>query len=70
MKVLWSWLLELCDLDKQPTVEEGAKALTRGGEVRFGRYRAFFGRDQPFIEPAVFLAQGEAFPRSLRQIRL
>ena len=31
MKVLWSWLLELCDLDKQPTVEEGAKALTRGG---------------------------------------
>lgn len=31
MKVLWSWLLELCDLDKQPSVEEGAKALTRGG---------------------------------------
>lgn len=31
MKVLWSWLLELCDLDKQPTVEEGARALTRGG---------------------------------------
>jgi phenylalanyl-tRNA synthetase beta chain len=31
MKVLWSWLLELCDLDNQPTVEEGAKALTRGG---------------------------------------
>src|SRR5512139_408761 len=31
MKVLWSWLLELCDLDQQPTVEEGAKALTRGG---------------------------------------
>lgn len=31
MKVLWSWLLELCDLDTQPTVEEGAKALTRGG---------------------------------------
>src|SRR5882757_8245075 len=31
MKVLWSWLLELCDLDKQPTVEEGAHALTRGG---------------------------------------
>ena len=31
MKVLWSWLLELCDLDKQPTVEDGAKALTRGG---------------------------------------
>ena len=31
MKVLWSWLLELCDLDRQPTVEEGAKALTRGG---------------------------------------
>ncbi|MGN6109647.1 MAG: phenylalanine--tRNA ligase subunit beta, partial [Kofleriaceae bacterium] len=31
MKVLWSWLLELCDLDRQPTVEEGARALTRGG---------------------------------------
>src|SRR5688500_18949658 len=31
MKVLWSWLLELCDLDKQPTVEEGSRALTRGG---------------------------------------
>jgi phenylalanyl-tRNA synthetase beta chain len=31
MKVLWSWLLELCDLDQVPTVEEGARALTRGG---------------------------------------
>lgn len=31
MKVSWSWLLELCDLDRQPTVEEGARALTRGG---------------------------------------
>jgi phenylalanyl-tRNA synthetase beta chain len=31
MKVLWSWLLEMCDLDTVPTVEEGAKALTRGG---------------------------------------
>ena len=31
MKILWSWLLELCDLDRQPTVEEGARALTRGG---------------------------------------
>src|SRR3954467_11038252 len=31
MKVLWSWLLELCDLDKMPSVEEGASALTRGG---------------------------------------
>src|SRR6476659_5222883 len=31
MKVLWSWLLELCDLDRQPTAEEGARALTRGG---------------------------------------
>ena len=31
MKVLWSWLLELCDLDLQPTVDEGARALTRGG---------------------------------------
>ncbi len=31
MKVLWNWLLELCDLDKQPTVEEGASALTRSG---------------------------------------
>src|SRR6478672_11112533 len=31
MKVLWSWLLELCDLDQMPTVEEGARVLTRGG---------------------------------------
>jgi phenylalanyl-tRNA synthetase beta chain len=31
MKVLWSWLLELCDLDRAPTVEEGAHELTRGG---------------------------------------
>src|ERR1041384_5814667 len=31
MKVLWSWLLELCDLDRQPTAEEDARALTRGG---------------------------------------
>jgi phenylalanyl-tRNA synthetase beta chain len=31
MKVLWSWLLELCDLDKMPSVEEGASALTRLG---------------------------------------
>lgn len=31
MKILWSWLLELCDLDTQPTAEEGARALTRGG---------------------------------------
>jgi len=31
VKVLWSWLLELCDLDLQPTVDEGARALTRGG---------------------------------------
>ena len=31
MKVLWRWLLELCDLDHQPTAEEGARALTRGG---------------------------------------
>ncbi|MFT3699769.1 MAG: phenylalanine--tRNA ligase subunit beta [Kofleriaceae bacterium] len=31
MKVLWSWLLELCDLDRVPSVEEGAKALTRSG---------------------------------------
>jgi phenylalanyl-tRNA synthetase beta chain len=31
MKVLWSWLLELCDLDHQPTAEDGAHALTRGG---------------------------------------
>ena len=31
MKVLWSWLLELCDLDQVPTVEEGARALTRAG---------------------------------------
>jgi phenylalanyl-tRNA synthetase beta chain len=31
MKVLWSWLCELCDLDRAPTVEDGARALTRGG---------------------------------------
>jgi len=31
MKILWSWLLEMCDLDTKPTVEEGASALTRGG---------------------------------------
>jgi phenylalanyl-tRNA synthetase beta chain len=31
VKVLWSWLLELCDLDSVPSVEEGARALTRGG---------------------------------------
>lgn len=31
MKILWSWLLELCDLGTLPTVEEGARALTRGG---------------------------------------
>jgi phenylalanyl-tRNA synthetase beta chain len=31
MKILWSWLLEFCDLDNQPTVEDGARALTRGG---------------------------------------
>jgi phenylalanyl-tRNA synthetase beta chain len=31
MKILWSWLLELCDLDRAPTVEEGGRALTRGG---------------------------------------
>lgn len=31
MQVLWSWLLELCDLDQVPTVEEGARALTRAG---------------------------------------
>ncbi|HTJ47292.1 MAG TPA: phenylalanine--tRNA ligase subunit beta [Kofleriaceae bacterium] len=31
MKVLWSWLLELVDLDRMPTAEEGAKALTGAG---------------------------------------
>ena len=31
MKVLWSWLLELCDLNNQPTPDEGARALTRVG---------------------------------------
>ncbi|MCA9679082.1 MAG: phenylalanine--tRNA ligase subunit beta, partial [Myxococcales bacterium] len=31
MKIVWSWLLELCDLDRAPTVEEGARALTAGG---------------------------------------
>ncbi|HEY0189721.1 MAG TPA: phenylalanine--tRNA ligase subunit beta [Kofleriaceae bacterium] len=28
---MWSWLLELCDLPVQPTVEDGARALTRVG---------------------------------------
>jgi phenylalanyl-tRNA synthetase beta chain len=31
MKVLWSWLLELCDLPHLPTVEEGVRAFTGGG---------------------------------------
>jgi phenylalanyl-tRNA synthetase beta chain len=31
MKVLWNWLLELCDLDSQPSPQEGAAALTRAG---------------------------------------
>lgn len=31
MKVLWNWLLELCDLNQQPTPHEGAEALTRLG---------------------------------------
>src|SRR6476661_6098769 len=31
MKVLWNWLLELCDLDNQPTPQQGAEALTRLG---------------------------------------
>ena len=32
MKVLWSWLLELCDLDRQITPEEGAAWLAQGLE--------------------------------------
>jgi phenylalanyl-tRNA synthetase beta chain len=31
MKILWSWLLELVDLDTMPTAEEGARALTAAG---------------------------------------
>lgn len=31
MKILWNWLLELCDFDRLPTAKEGAEALTRGG---------------------------------------
>ncbi len=31
MKILWNWLLELCDFDQQPTAADGAAALTRGG---------------------------------------
>ena len=31
MRALWSWLLELCDLDRVPTAQEGAQALTGGG---------------------------------------
>lgn len=34
MRVLWSWLCELCDFDTEPTVEQAAQALTgRGLEV-------------------------------------
>ena len=43
--------------------------LTRGGDIGFERDNALFGGDQPFIEPAVLLAQCEAFPRPLREIR-
>ncbi len=31
MKVLWSWLLELCDLPHVPTAAEGARVFTGGG---------------------------------------
>jgi phenylalanyl-tRNA synthetase beta chain len=31
MKAVWSWLMELVDLDRAPTVEEGARALTGAG---------------------------------------
>jgi phenylalanyl-tRNA synthetase beta chain len=31
VKITWNWLLELVDLDRVPTVEEGAAALTRVG---------------------------------------
>jgi phenylalanyl-tRNA synthetase beta chain len=31
LKVLWSWLLELCDLDRLPAVADAASALTRAG---------------------------------------
>lgn len=31
MKILWNWLLELCDFDRLPTAQDGAEALTRGG---------------------------------------
>jgi phenylalanyl-tRNA synthetase beta chain len=31
MKVLFQWLLELCDLNNQPTPQEAATALTRAG---------------------------------------
>src|SRR3954469_22448531 len=31
MKVLWSWLLELCDLPHVPAVDEGVRAFTGGG---------------------------------------
>ena len=31
MKIVWSWLLELVDLDHVPSVDEGARALTAGG---------------------------------------
>ena len=31
MKIVWSWLLELCDLDRMPSVDDGARALTGAG---------------------------------------
>lgn len=31
MKIVWSWLLELCDLPHVPSVEEGVRAFTGGG---------------------------------------
>ena len=37
MKVLWNWLLELCDLDNQPTPQQGAEALTRLGTSMMDR---------------------------------
>ena len=31
MKALWSWLLEMVDLPKAASVEDGVRALTGGG---------------------------------------
>ena len=45
-------------------------ALARRGEIGFDRDHALVDGDQPFVEPAVLLAQRKAFAGPLRQIRI